>query len=89
MKVKIKSATMVAYWSWDVGDNDICGICQSPFDATCPNCEMPGEECPLIHGACGHTFHLHCLHQWLASSTNGEQCPLDRSPWKTAEAARR
>lgn len=35
----------VAIWKWNVKD-DICGICQEPFDACAPNCKFPGDECP-------------------------------------------
>ncbi|KAI9316367.1 anaphase-promoting complex subunit 11, partial [Dichotomocladium elegans] len=84
MKLKLKSWTMAAYWSWDVEEADICGICQVVYDGCCPDCTTPGDDCPLIWGECSHVFHLHCLMKWHASSTHGEQCPMDRRPWKTA-----
>ncbi|KAI9365758.1 RING/U-box [Pilaira anomala] len=87
MKVKINSWNMVATWSWDVKENDdVCGICHSEYDHCCPNCKMPGDDCPLIWGECKHVFHLHCLMTWFQSSTNDERCPMDRTAWKTATA---
>ena len=48
MKVTIKSWTAVAAWRWDVReDDDLCGICRVDFDATCPTCKFPGDDCPL------------------------------------------
>lgn len=87
MKVNIISRNMAVEWSWDVKeDDDLCGICHSEYDACCPSCKMPGDDCPLIWGECGHAFHLHCIMTWFQSSTNGETCPMDRKEWKTAIA---
>ncbi len=36
----------VATWSWDVND-DSCGICRMNFDGPCPDCKLPGDDCPL------------------------------------------
>ncbi|KAI9278250.1 anaphase-promoting complex subunit 11 [Phascolomyces articulosus] len=86
MKLKVKSWTMAAYWSWDVKEADVCGICHVAYDGCCPDCTTPGDDCPLIWGECTHVFHMHCLVKWLDSSSNGEHCPMDRRPWKTAAA---
>ncbi|ORZ20423.1 anaphase-promoting complex subunit Apc11 [Absidia repens] len=87
MKVKIKSWTMAAYWTWDVKEDDLCGICHNAYDACCPQCSMPGDDCSLVWGQCSHVFHLHCIEQWLASQTNGGTCPMDRKTWSTVSAA--
>ena len=88
MKIKVKSWNMVAQWSWYVKeDDDVCGICYSEYDACCPTCKMPGDECPLIWGECTHVFHLHCIMTWFQNSTHGERCPMDRQPWNTASAS--
>ncbi|ORZ01741.1 RING-box protein 1a [Syncephalastrum racemosum] len=86
MKVHLKSWTMAAFWSWDVENADVCGICHNAYDACCPDCTIPGDECPLIWGECRHVFHLHCLMKWLGSSNSREICPMDRKPWQTAAA---
>ena len=71
---------LVANWSWQLGDNDHCTICMSPFECACPQCKFPGDDCPPIEGKCGHIFHLHCIYKWLESGT--DKCPLDREVWK-------
>ena len=80
MKVKLNKMNLVANWSWQLGDNDHCTICMSPFECACPQCKFPGDDCPPIEGRCGHIFHLHCIYKWLNSGT--DKCPLDREIWK-------
>ena len=44
---KIKcSWKAVATWKW-IANDDSCGICRMPFDACCPDCKIPGDDCPL------------------------------------------
>lgn len=31
----------------DDEDDDVCGICQLVFEACCPDCKVPGDDCPL------------------------------------------
>jgi len=38
--------TAVAVWRW-VANDDSCGICRMQFDACCPDCKLPGDDCPL------------------------------------------
>ena len=40
------SWTAVATWRW-VANDDNCGICRMPFDGCCPDCKLPGDDCPL------------------------------------------
>ncbi|KAI9197225.1 RING/U-box [Polychytrium aggregatum] len=89
MKITINSWNAHAYWKWVIGnaddegeddDEDICGICRFPYDACCPNCKNPGDDCSLLWGECSHVFHLHCITQWLVTR---DHCPMDRSVWKT------
>ena len=28
-------------------EDDLCGICRVAFEACCPSCKMPGDDCPL------------------------------------------
>lgn len=28
-------------------EDEVCGICRAPFDGTCPDCKVPGDDCPL------------------------------------------
>ncbi|KAH7554045.1 hypothetical protein JRO89_XS12G0101900 [Xanthoceras sorbifolium] len=37
----------VASWTWDAQD-ETCGICRMAFDGCCPDCKLPGDDCPLI-----------------------------------------
>jgi len=69
----------------DEDEEDLCGICRVPFEGCCPNCKVPGDDCPLIHGKCTHVFHMHCLLKWIESSTGKQLCPMDRRPWETAD----
>ncbi|XP_071794468.1 uncharacterized protein [Asterias amurensis] len=46
MKVKIISWTAVSTWRW-IANDDNCGICRMAFDSCCPDCKMPGDDCPL------------------------------------------
>ena len=80
MKVKLNKMSLVANWSWQLGDNDHCTICMNTFECACPQCKFPGDDCPPIEGQCGHIFHLHCIYKWLDSGT--DKCPLDREIWK-------
>ena len=47
MKVTIKEWNAVASWRWDMPEDDLCGICRVQFDATCPTCKYPGDECTI------------------------------------------
>jgi len=38
--------TGVATWRW-VANDDTCGICRLAFDGCCPDCKLPGDDCPL------------------------------------------
>lgn len=38
--------TGVATWRW-VANDDNCGICRMAFDGCCPDCKLPGDDCPL------------------------------------------
>lgn len=31
----------------DEDDEEVCGICQAAFESTCPECKVPGDDCPL------------------------------------------
>lgn len=47
------SWTAVATWRW-IANDDNCGICRTAFDGCCPDCKMPGDDCPL--GKSSHWF---------------------------------
>ncbi|POW03922.1 hypothetical protein PSTT_10733, partial [Puccinia striiformis] len=66
-------------------DKDLCGIFRVAFEGCCPDCKVPGEDCPLSFlGECTHIFHWHCLLKWLAQESSKQSCPMDRWPWVTA-----
>ena len=31
----------------DEDDDDVCGICRLAFESCCPECKVPGDDCPL------------------------------------------
>ena len=78
MKVKINKFFLVGNWNWNLDDNEHCTICMNNYECPCPNCKIPGDDCPPIEGNCGHFFHLHCIYKWLESGN--DKCPLDRDP---------
>ncbi|QLG71896.1 hypothetical protein HG535_0C02460 [Zygotorulaspora mrakii] len=97
MKVTIKEVHSVFAWSWlisnhakengesknDVDDEeDVCGICRASFNATCPGCTYPGDECPLVVGDCNHSFHVHCIYRWLDTTSSKGLCPMCRQPFQ-------
>ncbi|XP_050674133.1 anaphase-promoting complex subunit 11-like isoform X2 [Leptidea sinapis] len=80
MKVTVKGWTGVATWRWTANDEN-CGICRMPFDGCCPDCKLPGDDCPLVWGACSHCFHIHCIVKWVHSQPQ-QLCPMCRQDWK-------
>uniref|UniRef100_A0A6N2N6P6 Anaphase-promoting complex subunit 11 n=2 Tax=Salix viminalis TaxID=40686 RepID=A0A6N2N6P6_SALVM len=82
--VNLKRWHAVASWTWDAQD-ETCGICRMAFDGCCPDCKLPGDDCPLIWGACNHAFHLHCILKWVNSQTSQAHCPMCRREWQFKE----
>ncbi|EEA26726.1 ubiquitin-protein ligase Anaphase Promoting Complex [Talaromyces marneffei ATCC 18224] len=84
MKVTIKEWNAVASWRWDMPEDEVCGICRVQFDGTCPTCKFPGDDCSLLIGTCGHSFHMHCLLTWIAQESSKGLCPMCRQKfeWK-------
>lgn len=31
----------------DEDEDDVCGICRLAFESCCPECKVPGDDCPL------------------------------------------
>ena len=88
LRIKMKEWKLTAKWKWDVGEHadQKCAICRVDFESTCNTgiCKFPGDDCPVIRGACKHPFHLHCINKWLASLEESRQekvCPLCRQAW--------
>lgn len=98
-KVEIKKYRATGVWKWDVPhskpasrnrnnttlleESEDCGICRQAFDATCPDCLLPGEDCPPVRGNCSHMYHMHCIVKWCnAQNEQAQQCPMCRAPWK-------
>ena len=69
-------------------EDAICGICRQYFDSTCPDCLIPGDDCPPVLGACSHAFHMHCIVKWLEAQNQHhqderrQQCPMCRADWQ-------
>ena len=81
LKVNIRGWNGVATWKW-VANDDTCGICRVAFDGCCPDCKLPGDDCPLVWGQCTHCFHIHCIMKWLNSQQAQHLCPMCRQDWK-------
>ncbi|KAJ5077437.1 anaphase-promoting complex subunit 11 [Anaeramoeba ignava] len=79
--VTIKKWHTVSSWTWGAGD-DNCGICQMPLDGCAPECQFPGDDCPIVWGKCGHKFHLVCINTWIQRNINEPTCPMCREPWE-------
>nr|AAF36134.1 HSPC214 [Homo sapiens] len=74
MKVKIKCWNGVATWLW-VANDENCGICRMAFNGCCPDCKVPGDDCPLVWGQCSHCFHMHCILKWLHAPAGAAALP--------------
>jgi anaphase-promoting complex subunit 11 len=70
----------VASWTWGAGD-DMCGICRAPYDGAPPEAKGPGDDAPVVWGACGHAFHIQCITRWLGARTE-PRCPYCRRVWE-------
>ncbi|KYO39314.1 anaphase-promoting complex subunit 11 [Alligator mississippiensis] len=55
------------------------------FNGCCPDCKVPGDDCPLVWGQCSHCFHMHCILKWLNSQQVQQHCPMCRQEWKFKE----
>jgi hypothetical protein len=53
--VHLPGWTGVATWRW-VANDDNCGICRMAFDGCCPDCKLPGDDCPLGTKFCYISF---------------------------------
>ncbi len=84
LKVNIRGWNGVATWKW-IANDDTCGICRVAFDGCCPDCKLPGDDCPLVWGTCTHCFHIHCIVKWLNSPQAQQLCPMCRGDWKFKE----
>ena len=60
-------------------EEEVCTICQSAFEGTAPGTKFPGDECPVVWGKCGHSFHLSCVSTWLGDKPT---CPYCRAEWE-------
>ena len=83
LEIKINSWRQASCWKWIVDESEVCGICRCKFEDCCRDCQIPGDDCPLIWGECAHVFHLHCLLKWLERESSRNLCPMDRREWKT------
>mmetsp|Transcript_27106 Transcript_27106/g.108555 ORF Transcript_27106/g.108555 Transcript_27106/m.108555 type:complete len:203 (+) Transcript_27106:87-695(+) len=86
LKVTILEYRAVASWTWGEGmEDDVCGICQMPYEGCPPGVQFPGDGAPVVWGKCGHAFHLQCISQWL---TTKNTCPICRRDVHYVDAPR-
>ena len=70
----------VAYWTFLSHDGDnICSICTVALEERCL-CQCQAnpqftEECTVVYGQCNHSYHNHCIMQWLKKSQKCPKCP--------------
>eukprot|EP00456_Euglypha_rotunda_P021232 TRINITY_DN1828_c0_g1_i7.p1 TRINITY_DN1828_c0_g1~~TRINITY_DN1828_c0_g1_i7.p1 ORF type:complete len:126 (+),score=22.66 TRINITY_DN1828_c0_g1_i7:211-588(+) len=80
-RVIVKKWNAVAYWAYNI-DNDTCAICTNELMVPClTTCEANphlNEECTVAWGQCGHSYHFHCISNWLKKHST---CPLDDEEW--------
>ncbi|CAD2216569.1 anaphase-promoting complex subunit 11 [Angomonas deanei] len=81
MDVELKGVHFVAQWMWKA-KGESCGICRQNYEACCPHCKIPGEDCPVITGRCSHTFHIHCIERWTEREADDPRCPMCRQAWE-------
>lgn len=55
LRVRIKGWIGVGFWKWVTNDTD-CGICRLPFDGCCPDCRVPGDDCPIGNSSLAPCF---------------------------------
>ncbi|KIM31894.1 hypothetical protein M408DRAFT_327292 [Serendipita vermifera MAFF 305830] len=94
MRVIVHEYHSVAQWRWKIegrdetteedDEDEVCGICRVAYDGCCPDCNHPGDDCPLICGKCTHVFHMHCIEKWINTASSNRQCPMDRRTWVPA-----
>lgn len=61
----------------DDDEDDVCGICRLAFESCCPECKMPGDDCPLSEfaGTAAARFLLFCASQVSTGSrTRSRSC---------------
>lgn len=77
-RVKIISWKPTAEWTWNVQNEEYCGICQNKFEVAAPGVRWPGDNSTLLFGQCGHVFHLQCIMKWLNQPDSKNTCPVCR-----------
>jgi len=80
IKIRFKKFHSVANWQWGTPADEVCGICQTPFEGCAPGVKYPGDECPVVWGKCKHAFHLQCVSTWLGGGKT--TCPICRREWE-------
>lgn len=79
-KVVVKKWNAVAVWKYS-GDSDTCAICHNLLMIPCITCTAEphnADSCNVSFGACGHSYHFHCITRWLKTRST---CPLDDQEW--------
>ena len=77
-RVRIDSWKPVAKWTWNIENEDVCGICHNPFEMAAPGTKFPGDDSPIVIGRCGHAFHIQCIMKWLSQESAENSCPICR-----------
>ena len=75
-RVKVLSWKPVASWNWNIQNEDVCGICNNPFEMAAPGIKWPGDDSPIVLGHCGHAFHIQCIMKWIEQPDSNNTCPM-------------
>jgi RING-box protein 1 len=79
---KLLKMSGVALWVYD-SVAVTCGICKNPLNESCITCNANQEnlderKCQKVTGKCNHSFHCHCIENWIKKQNN---CPMDFYEW--------
>lgn len=77
--LRVQRVQATVLWEHDESA-PVCGICKQPMPAPCPECQASaGPGCAASQGACGHSYHGHCISRWLRERPT---CPMCSAAWK-------
>lgn len=73
--------SIISTWHWANTKNEDCSICRGALDMPCVICNTHKKNnnvCGQTTGTCGHSYHVHCLEEWINKQ---QTCPLCQKEW--------